>query len=71
MVNPQIDIVFYDFDDYENDSEYYRPIIDDVQLLKNRLAKMSPRDFEFFIEDYFQRLGYETIVTNTNEGWWI
>lgn len=69
LVNPEIEIEFYDLDFYENDSEYYRPIINDVQTLKNRLAEMSPRDFEFFIEKYFQGLGYETTVTNqTRDG---
>lgn len=69
LVNPQIDVVFYDFEYNEEDSEYYRPIIDDVQTLKNRLDYMSPRDFEFFVERYFQDLGFETTVTNqTRDG---
>lgn len=69
LVKPEIDVVFYGFNYYEEDSEYYRPIIDDVQRLKDRLANMSPRDFEFFIEEYFQKLGYQTTVTNqTRDG---
>ncbi len=69
VVNPEIDVVYYDFEYNDFDSEYYRPVIDKVQELKERLNFMSPRDFEIYISDYFASLGYETILTKqTRDG---
>lgn len=61
----------YEFDEYYDNYAYEQYIEAEYVLERNRerIQKMSPREFELFVGDLFQRVGYSVKITQrTRDG---
>ena len=61
----------YEFDDYYDDYAYnqYIQIEELLEYHRNQIKEMSSREFEFFVAELFEKLGYSVKVTKaTRDG---
>lgn len=71
FVNEPIVAIEYEFDDSFSDYAYKDYIEAEalIEQCKEKIRNMSPREFEFFVADIFERLGYSVKITQaTRDG---
>ena len=71
FVNKPIVEIEYEFDDSFSDYAYKDYIEAEtlIEHYKEQIRNMSPREFEFFVADIFERLGYSVKITQaTRDG---
>lgn len=71
FVNEPVVEIEYEFDDYYYDKAYeeYEKAEAELDYYRNRIKNMSHRDFEYFVADIFENLGFSVKITQaTRDG---
>lgn len=65
FIDPPVAEIEYEFDDYYYDEAYreYEKAEEVLEFHRNRIKNMSHRDFEFFVADIFEKLGFSIKIT--------
>lgn len=71
FVNDPVVEIEYEFDDYYYDKAYeeYEKVEAELDYYRNKIKNMSHRDFEYFVADIFENLGFSVKITQaTRDG---